>query len=41
MEANKALRLDGFTAKFFQKNQEIVGKDVWYVVKEILKRKNC
>jgi len=34
METNKAPRLNGFSAGFFQKNWEIFRKDVWYVVKE-------
>lgn len=38
MDANKAPELDGFQVGFFQKNWEIMGKDVQYAVKELFKK---
>lgn len=38
MEANKAPGPNGFQANFFEKNWNIMGKDVSYAVKELLKK---
>jgi len=39
MELEKALGPDGFFARFYKKNWEIVGKDIWHVVKELFKKR--
>lgn len=40
MKPNKAPNLDEFPIGFFQTNWDIVGKYVWYTIKEFFKKRN-